>query len=285
MAIIPKNDPIDHKLNHEVVTQELRGHLGLSMIGEECRRKLQYNHYWAFKGEYNTRIARLFQVGHDAEAGMIADLNKVGITVFDEQKEIRGTAGHWMGHIDGKGAHLKPNGTLVSEEDDDDFLVEFKTHNDASFKDMKKKKVLLSKPMHYGQCQTYMGHLVLDKALYMALNKNTSEIYIEWVDFDEDYFKESKRKEIDVISADTLLPRVGTGRPTWFACKTCSAKDACFKGRIEQNCRTCQHVDVLDDGKWACNYYKLASEDNVLLSEKEQRTGCPSYTRGEMFNG
>lgn len=255
-------------LNEKLIAEGLRDYLGLSTIGTKCHRALQYQHYWAYETEISTRIKRLFAVGHDAEHIMIADLAKLGIIVRDQQKEIIGAAGHWKGHIDGQAFTIK----------DGDFLVELKTHNDKSFKELVKLKVKLSKPTHYGQMQSYMGYLGLCKGLYMALNKNDSTYYFEWVEFDEAYFKESMRKEMEVILADTLLPRIGTGTSTWFECKFCDAKDVCF-GKSEPlvNCRTCAHVDVLGCGVWECTKFKKN------LSSDEQREGCAEHEYALMF--
>lgn len=276
MAKLEHNNPMLHKLNDEVSTQGLRPHAGLSGIGNECHRYLQLSHYWAFNQTISARIQRLFNVGHDAEPAMIADLARVGITVKNEQAEIIATAGHWKGHIDGEG----------EQEGSDDFLVEFKTHNDKSFVDLKKKKVKESKPVHFGQCQAYMGYRKLSKTLYMALNKNTSEYYIEWIDFDPEYFKDDvQRKELEVISAEELLPRIGNNNITWFACKFCSAKNTCF-GKVEvlKSCRTCASVDVLDGGRWSCiheyNEFKAKSKE---LTVEEQRKGCDHYELAIMF--
>lgn len=252
------------------VTEESlpRPYLGLSQIGEKCHRKLQYDHYWAYTSKISARLQRLFQVGHDSEEIMINDLKKIGIHTSGEQDEIIATAGHWKGHIDGIGTY----------GDGYSFLLEFKTHNDKSFKELTKKKVKEAKPTHYDQMTAYMSYLGFPKALYMAVNKNNSEYYLEWVDLDREHAKELKRKELEIITADTLLPRIGSGTPTWFECKLCNAKDVCFnRTPVNLNCRTCEHVDVLDEGAWSCS---LKGEQ---LTVEDQIKGCGKYNKSEMF--
>lgn len=264
MAKIEFQDPMLHKLNNELTSAPLRPYLGLSGIGNPCHRSLQYYHYWAYTDHLSSRISRLFGVGHSAEADMVASLAEVGITVTDDQKSIEGMAGHWKGHIDGIG-----NG---------EFLVEFKTHNDKSFKDLKKKKVAASKPMHYHQMQAYMGYLELPTALYMAYNKNDSEYYIEWIDFNPDVFDGQKRKQLEIIASDALLPRIGNNTRSWFECKFCNASAVCFGDKEPaKNCRTCNSVDVLEDGLWSCN--KVGEG----LTEQDQRKGCEEYSIAEIF--
>jgi len=269
MALIPQNDDINHLLNNVIITEPLRPYLGLSQIGNGCHRFLQYYHYWCFQSSYSNRVKRLFGVGHSAEETMIADLKKVGINVTNQQQSIVATGGHWRGHTDGSSIWgLR------------EYLVEFKTHNDKSFKDLIKKKVKLSKPGHYGQCQSYMGYLKLKACIYMALNKNDSTYYIEIIEFDPEYFEDSKRKEGEIIMSDVLLPKIGTGTSTWFECKMCDARNVCHKGKDPlKSCRSCEFVDVLDEGKWACT----KSLTEKILSVDEQRAACYLYEVGDIF--
>lgn len=261
MALIPRNNPDLHILNNKIHDTLPRAYLGLSQIGEECHRKLQFDHHRAYEIHTSERMMRLFQTGHSQEAIMTAYLAKIGIEVTDQQSYIIGTAGHWKGHTDGVG-YCNHRGT---------FLVEFKTHNDKSFKDLKKNGVKKSKPVHYDQMTAYAGYKKLSRSLYMAMNKNDSEYYLEWVDFDEERFKELKHKEFEVISAEALLPRVGTNSPTWFKCKLCNARNVCF-GTVKPNvnCRTCKHVDVEDDGIWSCSKFKkkLTNGEQLLACDK-----------------
>lgn len=267
MSILPKSDPILDTLNNKTTKLLPRGYLGLSAIGEPCHRKLQYGHYWAYTREISARMNRLFNVGHKAEDDMIKDLERCGITVTERQESIIATAGHWRGHTDGCG-----------DDGESTFLIEFKTHNDASFKSMQKKGVRESKPMHYAQMTAYMGYLSHKKGLYMALNKNTSEYYIEWVDFDDKYFKDLKRKEFEILASDQLLPKVGTGNKNWYECRFCEAKDVCHNGKeVERNCRTCKFCDVEDGGVWSC-----AIQDKDLESS-DQRLACNRYEKDSMF--
>lgn len=268
MAEIPNTNPLDSALNEAEVISEHRSYVGLSQIGHSCPRYLQYIHYWAFDSSYNVRIQRLFNVGHNAEDSMIADLKTQGIKVNQREFPITGFSGHFQGHIDG----------ICSSEGGQPKLVEFKTHNDKSFKDLLKKSVKGSKPVHYSQMQAYMGYLELDKALYMAMNKNDSTYYFERVRFDPEHFDVLQRKEKEVILSEVLLPRIGTNSPTWFECRYCDARKVCFnKIETPKNCRTCNNVHVMDDGKWVCGF------TNDELSTDEQRVGCAKYSQSIMF--
>lgn len=260
------------RLNEIEVEQDLRGYNGLSSIGNKCIRQMQLAHYDCYRVTHTVRILRLFNEGHRMEPVLTEELNKLGIVVENDQARVTGVAGHWKGHIDGEG-HFAPFSDFF---EDITFLTEFKTHNDKSFKDLKKNKVQKSKPGHYDQMQAYMGYRKLPKALYMAYNKNDSEIYLEWVEFDEDHFKELQRKEAEVIMAETLLDRIGNNQPTWFECKLCDARKVCFaKTEMKRSCKNCNHVDILDNGIWSCKFVGEHKDGHVLP--------CAEYEKGEMF--
>lgn len=270
---------LNARLNTEPVQNEKRTYLGMSVIGHKCHRFLQLVHYGCFRSTHDERVDRLFNVGHDAEPMLIKALTKVGIHVSARQEKIIGITGHLQGHTDGRGSWFNDKYQLFSC---DDFLLEFKTHNEKSFNELKKTKELIkTKPMHYSQMQAYMGGLNLEKGLYVAYAKNTSEIEVRVIDADEEHQKDLQRKEIEVVTADTLLPRIGNDNITWFECKMCNAKDVCFgKVSIEHECRNCQHVDVLDGGKWQCNHPICGEEFGVL----QKFDPCQYYQVGEMFD-
>ena len=279
MALLPKSTPLENlslSLNVDTTESELRNHLGLSGIGNVCHRALQFQHYWAYTTEHSARILRLFNVGHDAEPKIIADLKTQGWSVYADQAEVVGIAGHWKGHIDGECDHPDFN-------DGKTMLIEFKTHNDKSFNDLKKKAVKVSKPGHYAQMQAYMGYRVRDCGLYVAINKNTSEYYFEIIPFDMDAFSDIIEKQSEVLMSEVLLPRIGTGTPSWFECKFCDAKDVCYhRAEPHVNCRSCEHVDVLDDGKWRCTFAKHSAKGKYLTIG-EQRAACDGYMANLIF--
>ena len=268
MVMIPKQNSLTMAMNDDLVQSENRAHVGMSELGNPCYRYLQFVHYWAYSTSHSKRLLRLFNVGHDTEEIMIKDLGQQGKKVTRQQEELTGYAGHFMGHIDG---------VLVSEKGQDK-LIEFKTHNDKSFKDLLKKSVQLSKPVHYVQMQVYMGYMKLNQAMYMAYNKNDSTYYMETVDFDPEFFKQLEEKQEEIIMAETLLPRIGTNSSTWFECKFCDARKTCFgKEEVRTNCRTCKNVHVMDEGKWVCGF------TNDELSSDEQIEGCSKHSLSIMF--
>lgn len=261
---------INYLLNEETTEELPRPYMGLSQIGDSCHRALQYHHYWGYKITLSNRVKRLFNVGHRQEQIIIDELAKIGIFITDQQEEMVGTAGHWKGHCDG---------IAIAEIDiEKKFLVEFKTHNQKNFDLVKKKGVRDFSSKHYGQCTAYMGYLGLPYCLYVAYNKNTSELWTEIIMFSDIDFQELKRKEMEVIASDSLLPRIGNGSPAWFECKFCDARKVCFgKEKPPVTCRTCSAVDILPDGIWFCTFH------NMQLNKEQQAEACEQYCLADMF--
>ena len=266
MVLIPKDDLV-YNLNNKQISAKKRGHAGLSGIGASCHRKLQYDHYWAVDSFHSKRVGRIFETGHNAEDMMVRDLESEGYKIIEQQAEVVGVGGHWKGHIDGVAIKARVM-----------YLLELKTHNDKNFKNLKKKGVKAGFPSHYAQMQAYMGYKGLAHYLYVGYNKNDSEYFIEFGVFNPEFFQELKWKQVEILTSDDLLPRIGNNNQTWFECKMCDSRHVCFgKAEPSVNCRTCRNVDVVEGGQWLCTL----SWSN--LSYDEQAVGCKDYEKGGMF--
>ena len=66
-----------------------RNHLGGSIIGDECERKLWYVFRWGMKTQFPSRILRLFARGQREEDVFNDLLRKSGITVWDVDADAR----------------------------------------------------------------------------------------------------------------------------------------------------------------------------------------------------
>jgi hypothetical protein len=92
-------------------------------------------------------------------------------------------------------------------------LFECKTLNNKSWKDLEKHVLAVSKPGYYVQIQLYMAYMQLTDppALLIALNKDTSELYFEWVAFDGAVAQKYSDRAVQILqasSASELLPRL-----------------------------------------------------------------------------
>jgi len=255
---------------YEKKTEAPRPHLGCSELGKECKRALWYSFRWASNKKFPGRIKRLFSTGFREEARFLEELRGIGAEVHEvdpetqRQHRFTGYKGHLAGSCDaiGRGLPEAPKTWAI---------IEFKTHGDKSFTDLVKKKVQEAKPEHYAQLQLYMGFAELERALYLSVNKNTDELYSEWVTFDASEFEKLQAKAQLIIDADEPPLGVSTD-PAWYQCKMCDHHAVCHTDQIPQkNCRTCLHSTPVEDAHWSC------AQQKRLLPFEEQRLGCRSH--------
>ena len=235
MAKIPVNmNSTEFKLNNTFFEiQEFtytpddfdRDYCGMSGIGNKCLRALQYTSRLVSTKEITPRTQNIFNAGHVFEEMIVKNLEFIGIKISDSQKEIVGFAGHWKGHIDGVANN-------VPEAPKTGHLLEIKTHNDKSFKLLKKSGVIETKPVHYSQMTRYMKGLNLKRALYIAYNKNDSTYYAERVEYSPEIGDDLVHKEQEVLLSERLFPRIGNNKPSWYECKWCGHNEVCFENKL-----------------------------------------------------
>lgn len=252
-----------------------RTHLGASVIGGECARKIWYGFRWVEKPSFSGQMLRLFNRGHLEEGRFIAILLTIGVQIFQQDAEgkqfrISELGGHFGGSGDGVGIGIPDlDPTLPC-------LLEFKTHNDKSFEGLKKNGVRSAKFEHYVQMQCYLRKMGLTVALYMAVNKNNDELYGEIVLLDTataDKFLDRGRQIVMLQSA----PRKINESSAWYACQWCDFKKNCHFDKVpERNCRTCEFSYPDTDGTWRCE--SLHSEfAGPPLDKERQHLGCDKY--------
>ena len=226
------NDIVDSKILEQYNTQEKRSYLGASSIGDECIRKVQLQ-YMHEDQKVSAKQVRTFDIGHCLEDLIIQWLKIAGfqLKTRDKNGEQFGfsvAGGKFAGHVDGIILSFpeefpdKPKGPS---------LLEIKTMNHKSWNDTQKRGVLVSKPVYYSQVQLYMAYLELDRCLFVALNKDTSDLYFEIIPFDPGMAQKYSDRAVQIIKAtenNELLPCV-SGDSSFFLCKMCGFRDHCWK--------------------------------------------------------
>lgn len=247
-----------------------RRHLGGSIIGRDCARQIWYGFRWARRSRFPARVLRLFQRGQEEEEKIVKWLRQSGIHVLDTDPEtgkqfrIEDHEGHFGGSLDAK-IHDPPEfpGIWV--------LGEFKTHNEKSFKRVKKDGVKEAKFEHFVQMQIYMHYEQLPAALYFAINKNDDDLFVPTVEYDPSVAERYIERAGKIIYAEFPPPRISDS-PGWYQCKWCDFQRIChYDAPKEKNCRTCINSKPIDNGQWLCRRY------DYVLSEQEQRIGCLSH--------
>jgi len=247
----------------------LRAHLGASLIGHHCRRYLWLTFRWARKAQFSGRMLRLFERGQREEAVFVANLRAAGVEVWEvdengRQYSVSTLGGHFSGSMDAVGRGFE-------EAPQTPHVCEFKTHNAKSFAQLVKEGVQKAKPQHYAQMHVYMGLGGFTRAFYLAVNKDTDELYSERVEFDAAAFKALVDKAESIIFSPEPLVRISQD-PAWYQCRLCDMRDLCHGRAVpEVNCRTCAHATPTRDGVWLCERH------NRVLSVEDQRQGCQAH--------
>jgi hypothetical protein len=116
-----------------------------------------------------------------------------------------------------------------------------------------------------------MGLMDLTRAMYFAVNKDTDDIYTEWVKFDQTTFNKLRQRAEKIISA-TEPPLKVSEREDWWECKFCDFKTLCHGEEVaEPNCRTCCHSTPVAGGQWQCSKFKTD------LNAPTQEKGCQEH--------
>jgi CRISPR/Cas system-associated exonuclease Cas4 (RecB family) len=253
-------------------SKAFRSHAGASMLGDTCVRKQWYSFHWAQNNLFDGRLIRLFSVGHLFEGNACAMLEMIGIQVLQadpitkKQYNFSLENSHAGGSLDG----ILRNVPML----EGDVSAEFKTHNSKSFKKLLKQGVQESKPSHYVQMIAGMEMLNTKYCLYLACEKDTSDIYIEIVEANPYAARHHLEKFSEIVwnqNPPKRLHRTGDN----FDCKYCSYNMLCHLGDESErdwNCRQCKfsypspHENEFS--QWCCQKYMC------IIPKDKMMNGC-----------
>ena len=249
-----------------------RGHLGASLVGHRCDRYLWLSFRWAAKPDHDGKLLRLFERGQREEDWVIRDLERTGLTVTSRDEygeQIRISEGHLSGSVDGLVEGVPGNPDTVH-------VLEIKTSNRKSFDRLKERRVRSAQPRHFVQMQIYMDGLGLEHALYLAVCKDSDEIYVESVPFDQKVASKQKARAKEIIESSTPPARLDADMPPCVLVSKdgtrwpCQYLGLCHgKAMPQRHCRTCVDATPGTHGKWSCGL-----PDGGTLSLDEQKSGC-----------
>lgn len=244
----------------------------VSQAAEECSRKLWYDFRWVTPHEHIPgRTLRIFETGNLEETRWIENLRMIGCEVVDiddrgRQIRVDLCGGHVGGYLDTEilGLPEAPKTWHVGE---------IKSHNLKSFTALKKDGVRISKPLHYGQMQTYCHARGRSRWIYLAVCKDNDELYAERGEYDFEYVARLLAKAERIIHANEPPAKLheDPDAKMAFACGWCRHKSICHENAWPRsNCRTCLYSAPEEGGTWSCGRWSKP------LSLDEQKAGCPA---------
>jgi hypothetical protein len=248
-----------------------RTYIGWSSIGGPCDRALWYQFRWAGAKPVEGRIARLFESGHLEEARVLKELRALGCKVWDRNADgsqfgVSSIGGHFRGHLDAVAEGLP-------EAPKTPHLVDVKTIKAKKFDELLKKGMKGMYPKYWAQAHGYMGHMNLERAMFIFVCKDDDRIHCERFPFEKAEFEKYEARAARIIKAAEPPLRIHED-PDYFECRFCDYRDVCHQGQVPQvNCRTCAHStpEMDGDGRWSC----AKRECDIAVEEK--RSGCEMH--------
>jgi hypothetical protein len=211
---------IDNAILKSLEDREHRNYMGASGLGEPCDAALWFSYKYPTE-ILDPRIHRIFDLGNLLEVVMVQSLRKAGYKVHthdDKGEQFGFVDGVIAGHIDG-----------VIELADGPALIEFKSYKNSRFNTMVKDGVKISDPKYFTQVQVYMGEFELKKSIFMAYNKDTSELHIEQIEYDIFEHRTAMSRGHTIAIMDER-PERKYDHVSSFKCKMCSYRTQCWKG-------------------------------------------------------
>lgn len=257
-----------------------RPHLGASMIGRPCDRALWYSFRWTARAKFPARVLRMFRRGQDEEAVFTKMLRDAGVEVVEadpstgRQFNVSACGGHFGGSLDGAAIGIK-------EAPKAWHVLEYKTHGSKSFAGIQKDGIAKAKPEHHAQVQVYMHLTGMERAYYLAVNKDDDSLYAERVRHDPKEAERLLARAERIIFSGEPPDRVSDD-PAWFLCKWCDYAEQCHAGALPEapNCRNCLHATPEPEvnghtgpgGCWSCQKWKQSE-----IPVDTQRVGCDEH--------
>ena len=232
MAPIPQENKIANEM-YEAASRargESRNYLGMSQIGDPCKRKI----WFGFRGytslPLDGRAAMIFDIGNRVEDAVIHWLKEAGYQIDSQQLDFSAHNGFFKGHCDGiiHGVTSRPH------------ILEIKSANEKKFKAFKENGIAKVSPTYYGQVQCYMGYSGLERALWVVMNKNTCEIYTERCYFNREDFNALHQKAAEIIKSSIMPQKTESS-----LCEWCDFRLWCQEPlsamQTAKTCGTCHH--------------------------------------------
>lgn len=212
---------IDDAILSRASKEKSRSYMGGSILGTECDRQLWYSYKRPWKVD-SAKLQRIFDLGNILEDYVVKLLKDAGITVFEKDAN-----GEQFGFVDGKIAGHSDGVLLGLPESSKPHLFECKSANDKSYKIFVKNGLEKTNNKYWVQVHIYMQKLKLERCLFVVINKNTCEIYIERVTYDKNVATSYLLRGHDIAEMETEPDRKYSSK-AFYKCKFCNYRNECW---------------------------------------------------------
>lgn len=211
--------------------KQARQYIGSSSIGHPCNRYLWYAYHNAPSIDETPVTQISFEIGRRLENMILDYIEKTGINIIRPHETNHNLlcrdneVPEFQGHMDG-----------VMVIDNEPCVLEIKTAKSTSFQNFVKKGLEEWSRQYYAQLQSYMGMRGYKKGVLLAVNKDTSELHHEWVEFDSYYYNNLVDRAKNIHQSEEPPIRINKN-PTYYLCARCKYKDTCFYEGAEKQTR------------------------------------------------
>jgi hypothetical protein len=226
----PINGAINDAIERAAATgAELpRPYLGVSIIGQECARRVQFD--WWCKPELAARTRAIFDRGHYHEERTRQHLIAAGFKFAPpEALAFSAVDGALRGHADGiiiAGPNL-PGAYLIFPA-----IWEHKALKASSWREIERDGLEKKHSQYLAQISLYQAYLdITNPALFTVVNCDTCEWLHFLVPFNAERAQLWSDRAANIIKAtraSELLPRAYDDPESW-PCKACSHKERCWR--------------------------------------------------------
>lgn len=241
---------------------EFRPHLGASIAGHGCDRKIWLDFRFAKIKNFTAKQLRIFDKGREVESVLIKKLK-----VLPEVKVISTQERFSDGHIAG-------SCDAIIEVKGEKYVVEIKSSKQEIYNEIVKSGC---KDEHFVQMQLYMHYFKIPKAIYIVESKNTQEYFIEEIEYDQkfaEYIIERLKRIVDAKEPPEKL----SDKPTYFICKMCDYYRICHdNASVHNTCRSCVNIKIQNDEPIFCNVHKKIIPFNIQVKDRYMNLSCKKY--------
>lgn len=277
LATDPTLDAIDSAIESRENAIPQRSYLGMSQLGDECKRKLWYSLRHAKAKDKKAKLIKAAEDGYAGEELMASRLRMVDGIVLEtvdpntgEQFEYSWFCGHVLGHTDGKiiGILQAPETWHIWENKQskqkkyDAFLKAKEKHGD-------KEALLNWNETYYAQAQLMMHFSGFSRHYLTVSLPGGRETSSCRTNYNEKYALELLKKAERIIFSDDAPERISSN-PDFYLCKYfCEYADICHEKAVPQlGCRTCLHSTPERNGSWSCAKMKETITDGIPCNGK-----------------
>jgi hypothetical protein len=273
---------VDLALEAKQKLEASRSYLGMSIIGDECWRKLFYTFRQVANREISAQGIKVVQDGYVQEkimADRLKMLPYVQLHTEDPQNpghQIHFTSllGHFNGNCDGMICGIKESPKTWH-------VWEAKAVNDKKFDKLislreekgEKNSLIEWDMIYYTQAQAYMHFSQTDRHYLTVVSPGGRRYISVRTEYNKAFAENAIEKAKTIIFDNWNIPAKLSDKKEFYKCKWCEYSEVCHDSKVPfVNCKTCRYSEPINNGRRQCLFKNETLNDSMLLIDT-----CPNH--------